>query len=219
MSKRSTLCIMLVILIIADIAVGKSMLSAYGSSGNAVTEEGNENGCDEGQDEGQKETSELQENGMEADELEKTEMDLSGVKIDITADEVPCILGNPSEDLYSVDDDNVLSIYQNNYSKLLTCPVFTGDGCTFFLKRKFSKLKFRLGQWEAASEDSASISIYKGKTAKESALLLRIQRKPGQRDKTYSVDVSDCNFVTIQTESGCYAPTTLVTNGFKVVYK
>lgn len=218
MSKRSTLCIMLVILIIADIAVGKSMLSAYGSSGNAVTEEGNENGCDEGQDEGQKETSELQENGMEADELEKTEMDLSGVKIDITADEVPCILGNPSEDLYSVDDDNVLSIYQNNYSKLLTFPVF-GDRCTFFLKRKFSKLTFRLGQWEMEKDSSASISIYKGKTAKESALLLRIQRKPGQRDKTYSVDVSDCNFVTIQTESGCYAPTTLVTNGFKVVYK
>ena len=76
MSKRSTLCIMLVILIIADIAVGKSMLSAYGSSGNAVTEEGNENGCDEGQ----KETSEIQENGTEADELEETEMDLSGVR-------------------------------------------------------------------------------------------------------------------------------------------
>lgn len=215
MSKRSTLCIMLVILVIADIAVGKSMLSAYGSSGNAVTEEGNENGCDEGQ----KETSELQENGMEADELDETEMDLSGVKIDITADEVPCILGNPSEDLYSVDDDDVLSIYQNDYSKLLTCPVVVGDGCTFCLEQKFSKLTFRLGQWEMEKDSSASISIYKGKTAKESALLLRIHRKPGQRDKTYSVDVSDCNFVTIRTESGCYAPTTLVTNGFKVVYK
>lgn len=215
MSKRSTLCIMLVMLVIADIAVGKSMISAYGSSGNAVTKESDENGCNGVQ----KETSELQENETEADELEETEMDLSGVKIDITADEVPCILGNPSEDLYSVDDDDVLSIYQNDYSKLLTCPVFVGDGCTFFLKKKFLKLVFRLGQWEAASEDSASISIYKGKTAKESALLLRIHRKPGQRDKTYSVDASDCNFVTIRTKSGCYAPTTLVTNGFKVVYK
>lgn len=98
MSKRSTLCIMLVMLVIADIAVGKSMISAYGSSGNAVTKESDENGCNGVQ----KETSELQEN---------------------------------------------------------------------------------------------------------------------ETDKTYSVDVSDCNFVTIRTKSGCYAPTTLVTNGFKVVYK
>ena len=148
MSKRSTLCIMLVMLVIADIAVGKSMISAYGSSGNAVTKESDENGCNGVQ----KETSELQENETEADELEETEMDLSGVKIDITADEVPCILGNPSEDLYSVDDDDVLSIYQNNYSKLLTCPVFTGDGCTFCLEQKFSKLTFRLGNGNAVEK-------------------------------------------------------------------
>jgi len=64
------------------------------------------------------------------------------------------------------------------------------------------------------------VSIYKGKSAKESSLLLRVRRKPAERDKSYSVDVSDCNFITIQTKSndfGAAAP--LVTNGFKVTYK
>lgn len=162
MSKRSTLCIMLVMLVIADIAVGKSMISAYGSSGNAVTKESDENGCNGVQ----KETSELQENETEADELEETEMDLSGVKIDITADEVPCILGNPSEDLYSVDDDDVLSIYQNDYSKLLTCPVFVGDGCTFFLKKNFQSSFFVWGNGRQRAKIVQVFLFIKGRQRK-----------------------------------------------------
>ena len=94
------------------------------------------------------------------------------------------------------------------------------NSVTFCLDQKFSKLSFRLGQWEMEKDNHGIVSIYKGKSAKESSLLLRVRRKPAERDKSYSVDVSDCNFITIQTKSndfGAAAP--LVTNGFKVTYK
>lgn len=214
-SRRSVLCIMFVVLMLADIGVGKAMISAY-SSPNSITA-----GDDKTRkDRIQKTESDFQENEETYGESETEELDVSGVEIDITDDEVPCILGTPFDDLYDSSDDEYFSIYQNEYSKLLSCSYVGDNSVTFCLDQKFSKLSFRLGQWEMEKDNHGIVSIYKGKSAKESSLLLRVRRKPAERDKSYSVDVSDCNFITIQTKSndfGAAAP--LVTNGFKVTYK
>ena len=122
-------------------------------------------------------------------------------------------------DPYDSDEDDQNDYYKSNYgtkfTKLLNC----GDNETSFsLGKKFSTLSFTTGIWDNENNNGFMVIIYKGNQSKKKSIL-KAKVTPGQKPKDFSVDVSDCDTITIKAVSLEYSFGSAVTDGFKLTYK
>lgn len=142
----------------------------------------------------------------------------SGDVIDLIDDEiVPCIYGKTSA-LYEYDaTGGNKSNFGNEYQHLANADDTYGD-ISFSLDKKYSTLSFNLGLWEYNNKSEFVINIYSG-CLDNKKLIYTVKHGPGQRDEECIVDVSDCDEITISTESDQMLGTCFVTDGFKLTYK
>lgn len=142
----------------------------------------------------------------------------TGDVIDLIDDEiVPCIYGKTSA-LYEYDaTGGNKSNFGNEYQHLANADDTYGD-ISFSLDKKYSTLSFNLGLWEYNNKSEFVINIYSG-CLDNKKLIYTVKHGPGQRDEECIVDVSDCDEITISTESDQMLGTCFVTDGFKLTYK
>lgn len=154
----------------------------------------------------------------------------SGDVIDLIDDDVVSCVCGESDAIYESSEldeykdgvDNPDDYYQSNYgkyyTKLLTCDYSeNAEEVSFSLNKEYSKLFFTIGLWDCANEDTSSVIIYKGMNNNKKEIC-RAKRSPGQPEGDFSVNVSDCDVITIKLVSPDYGGN-LVTNGFKLERK
>lgn len=238
MTRKGLLVVLLILFIVADLGVGKAMISSF--SGENQSDIQKENGAVEESDivtEGYEQVSDggvdIEDYSEDYDGEEEEEKTLykSGDVIDLIDDGiVPCIYGK-SDDIYErssldeyeeeeiSDDDYEISNYGNKFVHLMTC--MEEDICSdvgFSLGKKYSKLSFTIGLWEKSNKDTSEVVIYKGVKGNKKKIL-KAKRKPGQKEKKYTVNVSDCDTITIRLVTPDFFSSYLVTDGFKLTVK
>lgn len=232
MNKKGILIILLCVFVIADVGVFISLAKEFRKSEatSVSTSSGDDSVADyttEGYPDEEDYDSEYSDENVEENPVFS-----AGDVIDLIDSEiVPCIYGD-TDDIYekcSIDDyedyDDVSedyynkSNYGNNYKHIMTCVSEEHvDDVSFALKKNYSKLSFALGLWDC-DDDTSQVVIFKGygKNKKE---IFNEMLEPGDEEKEYTVDVSDCDVISIRLvapEGGLTSY--LVTDGFKLTYK
>lgn len=244
MTKKTLLIILLVGFVFGAFSVGGKLLNAYDETkkegkGNEYEstsmdqdssfdeeeyDDSDENYEDDSGNNYEDDTN-IGESGDNSVEEQEEAFD-SGDVVDLIDDDIPCIFGsadnlyNKNElDPYDSDEDDQNDYYKSNYgtkfTKLLNC----GDNETSFsLGKKFSTLSFTTGIWDNENNNGFMVIIYKGNQSKKKSIL-KAKVTPGQKPKDFSVDVSDCDTITIKAVFLEYSFGSAVTDGFKLTYK
>lgn len=222
MKKQTLLIILLVVFAFGAFSVSEKLLASLG--GDTELNENNEyisTSVEDG-------TSLYEDDYNISDGEYEEDLSLSGDVVDLIDDDIPCIYGSP-DDLYDKNEmDSYISnegseddYYKSNYGtlfpKLMTC-WNTDREISFSLQKKFSTLSFKSGLWDKENNIGFMVIIYMGNQSKKK-IILKAKRNPGQKPKTFSVDVSNCDTITIKTVSNDYYTSYAVTDGFKLTYK
>ena len=244
MTKKTLLIILLVGFVFGVFSVGGKLLNAYDETKNE--EKGNEyestsmdqdssfdeeeyGDSDENYEDNsdnyyEDETNDEEANDNSAEEQE--EVFDSGDVVDLIDDDIPCIFGSADDlydknelDPYDSDEDDEDNYYKSNYGTQFTKLMYCGDNETSFsLGKNFSTLSFKAGIWDEENRSGFMVIIYKGNQSKKKSIL-KAKVTPGQKPKDFSVDVSDCDTITIKVVPLDCSFSYAVTDGFKLTYK
>lgn len=149
----------------------------------------------------------------------------SGDVVDLIDDDIPCIFGsadnlyNKNElDPYDSDEDDQNDYYKSNYgtkfTKLLNC----GDNETSFSLGKNSQPYLLLLEFGITRIIMVLWWLFI-KVINQRKINFKSKGDTWAKPKDFSVDVSDCDTITIKAVSLEYSFGSAVTDGFKLTYK